>query len=302
MSENANKDNKDRLFKFIFGREENRAWTLSLYNAINGSSYTDPEAININTIDDVMYLGMKNDVSFIISETMNIYEQQSSYNPNMPMRQFIYAGKLYSKRIEEKKINIYSSALKKFPTPKLICFYNGEIERPEREVLNLSDAFRKSDEADISARVTMININYGKNKELMSACKALEEYSWLVENIRRNRREGMDLDKAIEKATVSLDNDALLKPFLMGHLAEVKNMCLREYSEEEIKEMFREDGIEVGFERGLEQGIEQGIAVTNKNHIINLLRKGKSPEEIHDLLDISLEEIVKIKNQERAPV
>ena len=83
-------------------------------------------------------------------------------------------------------------------------------------------------------------------------------------------------------------------------------MCLREYTEEEIKEMFREDGIEVGFERGLkrgrEQGIEQGIAATNKNHIINLLRKGKSPEEIQDLLDIPLDEIVKIKDRELTTV
>ncbi|MBR0131446.1 MAG: hypothetical protein IJM14_00015, partial [Lachnospiraceae bacterium] len=68
--------------------------------------------------------------------------------------------------------------------------------------------------------------------------------------------------------------------------AEVKNMCLREYTEEEIKEMFREDGIEQ----------------TNKKIIVKLLSKGKSPEEIHDLLDIPLEEIVKIKDRELTPV
>ncbi|MBP3238273.1 MAG: hypothetical protein J6M24_04160 [Lachnospiraceae bacterium] len=296
MSENPNKENKDRLFKFIFGREENKAWTLSLYNAINGSSYEDPEAININTIDDVMYLGMKNDVSFIISETMNIYEQQSSYNPNMPMRQLIYAGKMFSKHIEDAKINVYSSALKKFPTPKLVCFYNGEFERPEREILNLTDAFLKSDDSDISAKVTMININYGKNQELMSACQALKEYSWLVEEIRKNRKE-KGLDKAIEKAILNLDEKALLKPFLMGHLAEVKNMCLREYSEEEIKEMFREDGIEEGFEQGMEQGLEQGLAEATKRYVVLLLNKGKTTEEIHDLLDIPLEEVIRIANE-----
>ena len=142
-------------------------------------------------------------------------------------------------------------------------------------MLDLSDAFWKSDESDISAKVTMININYGKNKELMSACKALEEYSWLVEEIRRNRKEGIELDKAIEKATVSLDKDALLKPFLMGHLAEVKNMCLREYSEEEIKEMFKEDGI------------EQGIYSTRLSDIRKLMEKqGISSSEAMDIFDI----------------
>lgn len=73
-----NAEHKDRLFCFIFGREENRHWTLSLYNAVNHSSHTDPDLIEITTMDDVLYMGMKNDVSFIISNTMSIYEQQST--------------------------------------------------------------------------------------------------------------------------------------------------------------------------------------------------------------------------------
>lgn len=56
---------KDRLFNFLFGSEENKAWTLSLYNAVNGSNYTDPSMITITTIKEVMYLGMHNDVSFL---------------------------------------------------------------------------------------------------------------------------------------------------------------------------------------------------------------------------------------------
>nr|MCR4745914.1 hypothetical protein [Lachnospiraceae bacterium] len=79
-----NKKYKDRLFNFIFGAEENKEWTLSLYNAVNGSDYTDFEEIEITTIKEVMYLGMHNDVSFLITDEMNLYEQQSSFNPNMP--------------------------------------------------------------------------------------------------------------------------------------------------------------------------------------------------------------------------
>lgn len=88
---------KDRLFSFLFGSEENREWTLSLYNAVNGSSYTDPSMIQITTIKEVMYLGMHNDVSFLISNEMNLYEQQSTYNPNMPVRLLQYSGNLYEK-------------------------------------------------------------------------------------------------------------------------------------------------------------------------------------------------------------
>lgn len=79
-----NDEYKDRLFSFIFGREENRKWTLELYNAINGSHYKNPEDIKITTIEEVLYLGMHNDVSFMISDEMSLYEQQSTYNPNIP--------------------------------------------------------------------------------------------------------------------------------------------------------------------------------------------------------------------------
>ena len=86
--ERINNQYKDRLFKFIFGREEHKDWTLSLYNAINGSNYKEEKEIQITTIDSVVYLSMKNDVSFLLDTagTMNFYEQQSTYNPNMPVR------------------------------------------------------------------------------------------------------------------------------------------------------------------------------------------------------------------------
>ncbi len=64
---------KDRLFRFIFGREKNREWTLSLYNAVNGTHYTDVESIKFTTIEDVLYISMKNDVSFIIADCINLY-------------------------------------------------------------------------------------------------------------------------------------------------------------------------------------------------------------------------------------
>ena len=91
----VNHEYKDRLFTFIFGREENREWTLSLYNAVNGSHYTDASAIEITTINEVIYMGMHNDVSFLVGNEMNLYEQQSTYNPNMPLRHMQYLGNFY---------------------------------------------------------------------------------------------------------------------------------------------------------------------------------------------------------------
>ena len=110
MSE-INVQSKDRLFRFIFGREENKEFTLSLYNAINGTSYSDPEQLQITTIEDAVYMSMKNDLSFLIADTMNFYEHQSTVNPNMPVRMLIYAGMVYSKYVEDagNQINLYSS-------------------------------------------------------------------------------------------------------------------------------------------------------------------------------------------------
>ena len=109
MDENANRNHKDRLFCFIFGRTENRKWTLSLYNAVNGTDYIDQDDIEITTMEDVIYMGMKNDVSFIINSEISLYEHQSTYNPNMPVGQLMYLGRQYDKYIKRTKQNIRSS-------------------------------------------------------------------------------------------------------------------------------------------------------------------------------------------------
>lgn len=219
----SNREYKSRLFSFIFGREENKCWTLSLYNAIHDTSHDNLSDITINTIEDIVYMGMKNDLSILVSETvslyksMDLYEQQSSYNPNMPIREFMYAGKLYDKFIYLAKLNRYSKKLIPLPLPKLVTFYNGTDEKEDEVVLLLSDAFKeeirqniihryneskeKPDAAAISAevdqifqeanpdievRVRMININYGHNRKVLSACKPLEEYAWFVSQVREN--------------------------------------------------------------------------------------------------------------------
>lgn len=114
-----NREYKDRLFKFIFGNPEHKDWTLSLYNAVNGSHHTNADELQFNTIDDVVYMGMKNDVSFLIGNTVNLYEQQSTFNPNMPLRFLIYAGSIYDKYIESTQRTLYGPRIRKIPTPQM---------------------------------------------------------------------------------------------------------------------------------------------------------------------------------------
>lgn len=237
---NTNREYKDRLFKYIFGNPENREWTLSLYNAINGTDYTDPDKIRFNTIDEAVYMGMRNDVSFIIAAEMNLWEHQSSFNPNMPMRFLDYANKLYEKYMATSDYYLYSSTLQKIPRPVCICFYNGKKEEPDRQVLKLSQAYEG--EGDIEVTVTMLNINHGKNKKLMEACKPLSEYAWLVDAVRRYQDEKMNLDAAVDASLDEMPDSFVIKSFLIGNRAEVKSMLLTEYNEEKVMQKERQEG------------------------------------------------------------
>ena len=252
---------KDRLFNFLFGSEENKAWTLSLYNAVNGSAYTDPSVIEITTIREVMYLGMHNDVSFLIADDMTLYEQQSTYNPNMPLRLLQYAGNLYEKYVKERKMNKYGSDLLELPVPKLVVFYNGRKDQPDEKMLYLSDSFPKGAESDIEVRVRMLNVNFGRNQELLNACKPLREYAWLVEEVRKNNtsHDETGMSSAVDKAINEMPNDFVIKPFLEAHRAEVKGMLLTEYNEAEQMELFKEDGRREGLAEGQEKTLVESI-------------------------------------------
>lgn len=255
-----NRKHKDRLFRFLFGNHEHREWTLSLYNAVNGSAYDNPDDIQITTIEDVIYMGMKNDVSFLISDMLNIYEQQSTFNPNMPVRLLMYAGKLYDKYISINHKNIYSRTLVQLPAPKLVVFYNG-LEGKEDMVLRLSDAFQTENstqgtglmEYDIEVKVRMLNINQGKNKEIMDRCRPLAEYAWFIDRIRENSAE-MEIEEAVDRAIDDMPKDNLILPYLLANRTEVKNMCITEYDEAETMEMFKEEGRIEGHREGHMEG------------------------------------------------
>ena len=108
----VNREYKDRLFRMIFGAEENKHYLLSLYNAINHTSYTKKEDIEITTLEDVIYVKMKNDVSFLLDSQLSLYEHQSSYNPNMPLRGMMYFSHLYLQILSKQKRDSISTCVK----------------------------------------------------------------------------------------------------------------------------------------------------------------------------------------------
>ena len=103
---------KDILFRFVF-REPKEL--LELYNAMNHTDYTNPEDLIITTMEDVVYMGMKNDLSFLVANELNLYEHQSTLNHNMPLRGLLYLAKMYESYIETHKLNRYQKKQIRLP-------------------------------------------------------------------------------------------------------------------------------------------------------------------------------------------
>ena len=163
------RDFKSRMFAMIFSDKKE---LLKLYNAVANRNYEDPELLEINTLENAFYMSMKNDLSFIIDSRLSLYEHQSTWNPNIPLRDLLYVARLYEKLIV--KDSLYGTRLLQIPSPKFIVFYNGIEERPEREVLKLSDAYEPGAvEPDLELKVLVLNINAGYNEDIKENCQTL---------------------------------------------------------------------------------------------------------------------------------
>ena len=287
-----NPENKDRLFKFIFGKDtkESKQWRLQLYNALNGTNITDPDELEINTIENVVYITMHNDISFIVDTEMNLFEEQSSYNPNMPLRGYIYFGILYQKYLSKNDKNLISSTRIMIPTPKFYVFYHGGPKQPERWKMRLSDSFlSKDDSGDYQWTATIINLHPNHNAELNKSCIPLYHYVKYVSMIAANKKAGLGKKEAIEKAVDEAIKENLLDGFFKIHRAEIIGMCLEEVSEEEQRRIWHEDGYTIGIDAGrAEQAIEDAK---------NLLKENISPEIIARCTGIALEEVLKLKEE-----
>lgn len=181
----VNREYKDRLFRKLFGDEKA---LLSLYNAVNRTDYKDPNLLQVNTLEGVVYMTMKNDVSFVIDCELNLYEQQSTYNPNMPLRNLFYISRLLETMIHKR--SLYSNKLLTLLTPRFVVFYNGDQDAPEEAMLKLSSAFEKHEgEPELELMVRVLNINKGFNQELLEQCQMLKEYVLYVDKVRKYAKE-----------------------------------------------------------------------------------------------------------------
>lgn len=266
----ANTKYKDTVFRAIFKEKKE---LLSLYNAVNGTGYENEDDLQINTLENAVYMNIHNDVSCILDMRMNLYEHQSTVNPNMPLRDLFYVAKqLEAMTVGE---NLYSRHQIEIPTPRFITFYNGKDWQPETRVLRLSDAFRNkipSEENALELVVIQLNINPGFNEELKRECRVLGEYMVYVEKIRYYQQK-YELEQAVEYAIDECIKEEILKEFLEKQRAEAKAMSIFEYDQEKHMAMERKENFQAGLSEGLSQGLASAL-------LMMLEKRGNLPETV----------------------
>ncbi|MBQ7774554.1 MAG: hypothetical protein IJ379_01410 [Lachnospiraceae bacterium] len=277
------RDYKSSMFSMLW---ENKEELLSLYNAVNGTGYTNADDLIINTLRNAIYMGMKNDISFIFDMSLNLYEHQSTINPNMPLRDLFYVAQVLQGIIKDE--NLYGTALVKIPTPKFVVFYNGITKQPERQTLRLSDSFnKKCSTVNLELVVEVININPGNNNKLLKNCKRLREYVLYIERVR-NYVADMHIEEAVERAVNECIAEGILADFLSQNKAEAIAMSIFEYNQEAHMKCVRQEGYEIGRAEGKAEGKAEDI--------LELLGElGEVSDELREKI-FSTNELCQLKN------
>ena len=288
---------KSRIFAMLY---QDKKELLDLYNAISGKHYEDPELLEINTLENAIYMTMRNDLSFLIDFRLSLYEHQSTYSPNLPLRDLFYISDLYSGMVKDE--NLYGIKLVQIPAPQFVIFYNGMKEMPDRTVLRLSDAYSvKEENPALELTAVMLNINRGHNEKLKGLCKSLKDYSEYTARVREYA-DTMPISEAVEQAICECIQEGILAEFLKQNRAEAKQVSIYEYDEEkhmrQERETFWEDGWAAGREEGIREGEERGREAGRKEgrqagkldllreQIQKKLSKGKSTAAIAEELEI----------------
>ena len=250
----VNREYKSSIFAMLF---HDKRKLLELYNAISRTELTDPDLLKIVTLENAIYMGLKNDLSFIVLEIrLYLYEHQSTPNPNMPLRDLLYVADEFSDLTKD--MNLYSSRRIRIPSPHFFVFYNGEEERPDREVLRLSDMYyKKEEDPSLELKAVVLNINKGHNPELMETCRTLREYAEYTDLVRRYAKE-TPLEEAVERAITECIREGILEDFLRKNRAEAMKVSIYEYDAQKHIEMEREENYKEGYQAGKDEGYRAG--------------------------------------------
>jgi predicted transposase/invertase (TIGR01784 family) len=278
----VNRQHKASMFSSLFSDPD---ILRELYGAIEGIELPVDTPIEINTLENVLFMGLRNDVSFEVDgKLVVLLEHQSTINPNMPLRFLQYVDRLFDKIVDDDAI--HSKKQVKLPYPVFFVLYNGEDPFPSKKTMRLSDAFenptdlglaKNSPMLELTAKV--ININEGQNAKIARKCKTLAHYSAFIAKIREYYGKLGDYRKAIKAAIKYCREHDILKEYLETHNTEVFKMLAKEWTYKDELRVRTKEAREDGVQEGMEKGRNEGVMAT----AISALKKGFSIDVIRDI-------------------
>jgi len=279
-----NRKFKSSVFSFIFSNPD---VLRELYCALEGITLRQDVPVVINTLEDVLFMDMINDISFEIGgKLVVLIEHQSTINPNMALRLLMYIGRVYEKILNEDKI--YSSTKILIPKPEFFVLYNGVKPFPDEKTIKLSELFESTESFGFSKEefpaleleVRVLNINKGKNEKIAKKCKTLYQYSAFIAKVREYQEGGLSLKEAVEKTVQYCKKHDILKELIEKHAKEIMSMLTTEWNWDTAKRVWQDDAREEEREEIARNALEEGV----------------SDETIQKITGLSLDEIGRLKN------
>ncbi len=303
---------KDNVFCMLYRDKRN---LLELYNALNNSAYTNVDDLQVTTLNGGSYMKYKNDASFLLCMSLYMFEQQSSKNPNMPLRFLHYVSDVFRELFSNSML--HRRSMIKIPVPHFVTFYNGLEKWVDKEgELKLSDMYEiPVDDSELELKVRVININ--EDVHILNKCKTLRDYMTFVNKVRfKMGAEGDDVRVAVTEAMDECIEEDILVDFFEQHREEVVEVSIYDYDEEEVRRVLAEEyaqevaqgmaqelvgkatkeAAEKAFAEGEQSGIykgeHRGEQLKIINQIIKKVKKSKTLETIASELE---EEVADIK-------
>ena len=304
MSKDHAKNNyRDSLFRKYFEHPDKLA---ALHELLTGIP-TAEQNVEIKTLKSVLFNRLKNDISFKVGDRFIVlFEHQSTINPNMPARMLLYSAMLYRKMLS--KESIYSKKLIPLPAPEFYVLYNGKEPWTDNSKLYLSSAFAEN-QHNLELVVTVRNIRYNKDNELLQKYKPLHDYSFFVYDVEKRVASGDSLANAIRSATDYCINHNIMRDYLSANYEEVFEMMSLRWNEKDAKKYWQKEAREEGHAAGLAEGRAQGLSQGHAQGLVkgrmsatiafikNLISMRMPYSDIAKATNTSIEEVQRIAKE-----
>ena len=280
---------KDNVFCMLYRDKKN---LLELYNALNNSAYTNVDDLQVTTLNGGSYMKYKNDASFLLCMSLYMFEQQSSKNPNMPLRFLHYVSDVFRELFSNSML--HRRSMIKIPGPHFVTFYNG-LEKwiEDEDEIRLSHMYEiPTDNPELELKVRVININ--KDVHILNKCKTLRDYMTFVNKVRfKMGVEGDNVRIAVTEAMNECIDEDILVDFFEQHREEVVEVSIYDYDEEEVRRVLAEEyaqeyaqkvAKEVS-EKAFAEGEQSGRQLNLINQVIKKVKKSKTLETIASELE-----------------